>query len=72
MIPVKFYRDENYVYVNNPNGMTKKMTIEAFEAAFEADVAELPAVTEADLGGVLTVTSDGLAWVVPETPAVEG
>ena len=33
MIPLNFYRDDEYVYYNNPNGITKKMTIADFESA---------------------------------------
>lgn len=32
MIPLNFYRDDEYVYYNNPNGITKKMTIADFES----------------------------------------
>ena len=32
MIELKFYRDDEYVYYNNPNGITKKITIADFEA----------------------------------------
>lgn len=37
MIPLNFYRDDNYVYYNNPNGITKKMTIAEFEAVMSGD-----------------------------------
>lgn len=32
MIPLKFFRDKTHVYVNNPDGTTKKMSIADFEA----------------------------------------
>ena len=64
MIPLKFYRDDEYVYYNNPNGITKKMTIADFEAVFNADASELPTYTSSDGGKVLTVNSGGtgLEW----------
>lgn len=31
MIPLNFYRDDEYVYYNNPNGITRKMSIADFE-----------------------------------------
>lgn len=33
MIEMKFYRDDEYVYINNPDGTTRKVTIEGFESA---------------------------------------
>lgn len=64
MIPLNFYRDDDYVYYNNPNGITKKMTIADFEAVFDADSSELPSYTSSDGGKVLTVNSGGtgLEW----------
>lgn len=32
MIPINFYRDDEYVYYNNPNGITRKMSIADFES----------------------------------------
>lgn len=32
MIPLRFYRDKSHVYVNNPDGITKQMSIADFEA----------------------------------------
>lgn len=63
MIPLNFYRDNEYVYYNNPNGITKKMTISDFEAMM-SDESELPAYTSSDGGKVLTVNSGGtgLEW----------
>lgn len=34
MIEMKFYRDDEYVYLNNPDGTTKRATIEDFEKVF--------------------------------------
>ena len=34
MIELKFYRDDEYVYINNPDGTTKRATIEDFEKVF--------------------------------------
>lgn len=64
MIPLKFYRDDDYVYYNNPNGITKKMAIADFESIFDVDASELPAYTSSDAGKVLTVNSGGtgLEW----------
>ena len=64
MIPLNFYRDDNYVYYNNPNGITKKMTISDFEAVFNADASELPTYNSSDGGKVLAVNSGGtgLEW----------
>ena len=62
MIPLKFYRDDNYVYYNNPNGITKKMTIADFESLMSNE-SELPAYTSSNNGEVLSVDSDGdLEW----------
>ena len=64
MIPLKFYRDDEYVYINNPDGTTKRVPIEDFESVFDVDTAELPAYTSSDGGKVLTVNNDGtgLEW----------
>ena len=64
MIKMTFYRDDEYVYINNPDGTTKKMSIADFESVFGADTSELPAYTSADSGKVLTVNNDGtgLEW----------
>lgn len=59
MIPLNFYRDDEYVYINNPDGTTKRVPIEDFENTFNADTAELPAYTSSDAGKVLTVNSGG-------------
>ena len=32
MIPLRFFRDKTHVYINNPQGITKQMTIAEFEA----------------------------------------
>lgn len=37
MIPMKFYRDDEYVYINNPDGTTKKVAIEDFESAISGE-----------------------------------
>lgn len=35
MIPLRFFRDKTHVYINNPDGTTKKMTIADFEAMLD-------------------------------------
>ena len=40
MIPLNFYRDDEYVYYNNPNGITKKMTIAEFESVMSGTGGE--------------------------------
>lgn len=64
MIELKFYRDGEYVYINNPDGTTKRVAIEDFEDMFDVDTAELPAYTSSDAGKVLAVNSNGtgLEW----------
>lgn len=64
MIELKFYRDDEYVYINNPDGTTRKVPIEDFESVFDVDTSELPAYTSSDAGKVLTVNNDGtgLEW----------
>lgn len=63
MIPLKFYRDDEYVYYNNPNGITKKMTIAEFESMMSGE-SGLPAYSSSNDGEVLSVDSDGdLEWV---------
>lgn len=64
MIELKFYRDDEYVYINNPDGTTKRVVIEDFEAMFDVDTAELPTYTSSDAGKVLVVNNDGtgLEW----------
>lgn len=64
MIEMKFYRDDEYVYINNPDGTTKRVAIEDFEDMFDVDTAELPAYTSSDAGKVLAVNSNGtgLEW----------
>ena len=64
MIELKFYRDDEYVYINNPDGTTKRVAIEDFEAMFDVDTSELPAYTSSDAGKVLVVNNDGtgLEW----------
>lgn len=37
MIPLKFYRDDEYVYINNPDGTTKRVPIEDFESAISGE-----------------------------------
>lgn len=37
MIELKFYRDDEYVYINNPDGTTKRVAIEDFESAISGD-----------------------------------
>lgn len=64
MIELKFYRDGEYVYINNPDGTTKRVAIEDFENTFNVDTAELPSYTSSDAGKVLVVNNDGtgLEW----------
>lgn len=47
MIPVRFYRDDDYIYFNNPDGLTKKIPISDFEAIMSG---------EGGSGGSLIVT----------------
>lgn len=62
MIEMKFYRDDEYVYYNNPNGITKKMTIADFESMMSGE-SELPEYSSSSQGKVLSVDSDGdLEW----------
>lgn len=37
MIELKFYRDDEYVYINNPDGTTKRVAIEDFESAISGE-----------------------------------
>lgn len=55
MIPLKFYRDDEYVYYNNPNGITKKITIADFEAVMSGSGGGGGGETG---GGVLVVSYD--------------
>lgn len=62
MIPLNFYRDDDYVYYNNPNGITKKMTIAEFESMMSNE-SELPEYSSSNQGEVLSVDSNGdLDW----------
>ena len=64
MIPLKFFRDKTHVYVNNPKGITKKMTIADFEEMMSGGGSDLPEYSPSNQGEVLSVDSDGdLAWV---------
>lgn len=58
MVEIKFYRDDTYVYVNNPTYPTVKMTI----AKFNEILAGLPAIGEGDDDKVLTVVEGAPAW----------
>ena len=72
MIPLKFYRDDEYVYYNNPNGITKKMTIADFEAMMSGE-SELPAYSSSNDGEVLSVDSSGnLEWKTLPAPSGGG
>lgn len=64
MIPLKFYRDDNYVYYNNPNGITKKMTIAEFEAMMSGEGgSDIPEHSSSNQGEVLSVDANGdLEW----------
>lgn len=62
MIPLNFYRDDEYVYYNNPNGITKKISIADFESMMSGE-SELPEYSSSSQGKVLSVDSDGdLEW----------
>ena len=62
MIEMKFYRDDEYVYINNPDGTTKRVPIEDFEAVMSGK-SELPTYSSTNSGEVLSVDSDGdLEW----------
>ena len=37
MIELKFYRDDEYVYINNPDGTTKRVAVEDFESAISGE-----------------------------------
>lgn len=64
MIPLNFYRDDEYVYYNNPNGITKKMTIAEFEAVMSGEGGgDIPEHSSSNQGEVLSVDANGdLVW----------
>ena len=63
MIPLNFYRDDNYVYYNNPNGITKKMSIADFEDMLNGSGGDLPEHSSSNQGDVLSVDANGgLVW----------
>lgn len=49
MIPLNFYRDDEYVYYNNPNGITKKMSIADFESAMGGSSGGSVIITKMDM-----------------------
>lgn len=71
MIELKFYRDDEYVYINNPDGTTKRVPIEDFENTFNVDTAELPAYTSSDAGKVLAVNSGGTGVEWDESQSID-
>lgn len=71
MIELKFYRDDEYVYINNPDGTTKRVAIEDFENTFNVDTSELPAYTSSDAGKVLVVNNDGTGLEWGEMPSID-
>lgn len=44
MIEMKFYRDDEYVYINNPDGTTKRVPIEDFESAISGGELTLDSI----------------------------
>lgn len=73
MIPLRFFKDKTHVYVNNPSGITKKMTIAEFEAMMNGEGgSDIPEHSSSNQGDVLSVDADGdLVWkTLP--PAGEG
>lgn len=66
MIPLRFFRDKTHVYINNPDGTTKKMTIAEFEAMLEGSGgggSDIPEHSSSNQGEVLSVDSNGdLVW----------
>lgn len=71
MIPLNFYRDDNYVYYNNPNGITKKMTIADFEAMMSGEGgSDIPEHSSSNQGEVLSVDANGdLVWKTLPAPS---
>lgn len=73
MIPLNFYRDDNYVYYNNPNGITKKMSIADFESAmsgggggdlqisFTGDISEQSTIINISYNGIKNAVLSGKA-----------
>lgn len=61
MIEIKFYRDDEYVYYNNPNGITRKMTIAEFEALMSGEGGS------SDYGGLELVVYDPLTGKINKT-----
>lgn len=65
MIPLRFYRDKTHVYVNNPDGSTKKMSIADFEAMLNGSGGggDIPEHSSSNQGDVLSVDANGdLVW----------
>lgn len=65
MIPLRFFRDKTHVYVNNPSGITKKMTIAEFEQMMSGSGggSDIPEHSSSNQGEVLSVDADGdLVW----------
>lgn len=64
MIPLNFYRDNEYVYYNNTLGVTKKMTIAEFESLMSGEGGSaIPEHSSSNQGEVLSVDANGdLVW----------
>lgn len=73
MIPLRFFRDKTHVYINNPDGTTKKMSIADFEAMLNGGGGDIPEHSSANQGEVLSVDADGdLVWRTLPPPSSGG
>lgn len=64
MIKVTFYRDGEYVYINNPDGTTKRMTIADFESMLNGSdeyVRVDPTLTQSGQAADAKVTGDEIS-----------
>lgn len=71
MIPLRFFRDKTHVYVNNPDGTTKQMTIAEFEAMLSGEGGgDIPEYSPSNQGDVLSVDAGGdLVWKTLPPPS---